>query len=326
MRPETVFRRGSSLLPSGDADPGLGPAQTLPRCPLTESPETNAHVNPDASAPNQTPAPPQAAASAAARNPAARPPASGWLETLRRLGPAGPMALIASTLPPLGSIVLFWKINELGAWLRGHEGTGIALYTLGFAVLAGIALLPTYASAILGGWAFGFAHGFPAAMAGFGGAAVIGYLLGRAGSKDRVEKIIAEHPKWQAVRDALIGGSTLKTFAIVSLLRLPPNSPFALNNLIFASVRVPLPTFVLGTLVGMAPRTGLVVFIASTLRNKLAEEAASEKPWWLIPVGIGLTLVVFAILGVIAKHAIERVTRTSDGRAAPAPAAPSRGS
>jgi uncharacterized membrane protein YdjX (TVP38/TMEM64 family) len=230
------------------------------------------------------------------------------LSFIKRLGPASVLAAGAAVLPPLGSIVLFTYMNTVGEWLRSHEHEGIAMYIVGFSVFAGLALLPTYASAILGGWAFGFNVGFPAALCGFLGGALIAYGVCRPTAGDRVEKIIAEKPKWKAVRDALVGGSALKTLGIVTLLRVPPNSPFALTNLVLSSVKVPLWIFLLGTLVGMAPRTAVAVFIASKLQNQLASEVAEQRPWWIIAAGIVLSLVVLGVVGLIAQKALAKMT------------------
>ena len=222
------------------------------------------------------------------------------------------LAAGAAFLPPLGGFLLLAKINTVGEWLRSHEHEGIAMYIAGFAILAGLAILPTYASAILGGWAFGFAIGFPAALCGFLGGALIAYGVCRPTAGDRVEKIIAEKPKWKAVRDALVGGSALKTLGIVTLLRVPPNSPFALTNLVLSSVKVPLWIFLIGTLVGMAPRTAVAVFIAANLQDKLAEtledEAKKATPWWIIAAGIVLSLVVLGVVGLIAQKALAKMT------------------
>lgn len=84
-------------------------------------------------------------------------------QMIRKLGPAAVLGAIASILPPLGSIVLFWKINTIGPWLREHGVQGLVLYMVAFAVLSGIAVVPTYASSVLGGWAFGFTWGYPGA-------------------------------------------------------------------------------------------------------------------------------------------------------------------
>jgi len=224
----------------------------------------------------------------------------------RRLGPAGVLAVIASLLPPLGGILLLAKMDVVGKWLQSHGAEGKAMYAGGFAVLAGFALLPTYASAALGGWAFGFSTGLVLAMIGFVGGALIGYTSGRLASGNRVDAIVAEKPRWKAVRDGLVGGTFLKSLGIVTLVRLPPNSPFAITNLVLASVKVPLAAYILGTAAGMLPRTALVVFLASKLQGELAEKA-SAKPWWMIPIGIVMLLGVFYILKVVAERALARL-------------------
>lgn len=239
----------------------------------------------------------------------------GFLSYVQRLGPASVLAAGAAFLPPFGGIVLLAHINTVGEWLRSHGAQGIAMYVVGFMVCAGVAILPTYASAILGGWAFGFGVGFPAALAGFLGGALIAYGVCRPTAADRVAKLINEKPKWKAVVDALVHGSNLKTLGIVTLLRLPPNSPFALTNLVLASVRVPLWIYLLGTLVGMAPRTAAAVFLASKLQDRVASEVASERPWWVIAAGIALMLVVLGVIGHIANRALAKVT--ANGRPAP---------
>jgi len=177
-------------------------------------------------------------------------------EVLTRLGPAAVLGFIAATLPPLGSIALFYYMNDLGAWLRGHGTQGLVYYALGFGLFAGLALLPTYASAALGGWAFGFANGFPAAMSGFVLGSLIGYAIARPTASSRVESLINEKPKWKTVRDSLVGSGFWRTLMIVTLVRVPPNSPFAVTNLVLASVRVPVVPYALGDIAGHGPADG----------------------------------------------------------------------
>lgn len=237
------------------------------------------------------------------------------LSVLRRMGPASVLAAMAMTLPPLGSIVLFAWMNSIGQWLRTHDALGLLMYLVGFALLTGMALLPTYATAILGGWAFGFALGFPAAMAGFVGGAAIGYLAGRTASGDRGVRLINEHPRWRAVRDALVGRGFWRSVLIVSLLRLPPSSPFAATNLVLSAVRVHPLAYLVGTALGMAPRTGVVLYFADRIRLSVAAEDARSSLglWWMTPIGIVVTLAVFAVLSKISAAAIARVTRHEPG-------------
>lgn len=241
---------------------------------------------------------------------AASEPSAG--ELARKLGPAGVLGVLWTVLPVALGFILLANANTVGNWLRTHESNGPLIYAAGFMVMSGLGLLPTYASAILGGWAFGVQVGFPAALCGFTGGAVIGYLVARSASGDRVEKIIAENAAWRSVRDALLGGSYAKTLMIVTLLRLPPNSPFALTNLVLASVKAPWSAYVIGTVVGMAPRTLAAVWIASTVREMTAHDAAAQAakqaPAWVFIAGIAVTVAVLATIGLLARSALRRVT------------------
>jgi len=242
----------------------------------------------------------------------AKPP-SNFAALFKRLGPAGPLAIIAVTLPALGGFLLLASMNPAGKWLKSHGDAGILIYASGFALAAGLAILPTYSLAALGGWAFGMTTGFLAALAGFTGGSIIGYLTGRAASGERVEALIEEQPRWATIRDALIGNKTrrnpLKTLLIITLLRLPPNSPFAMTNLVLASFRVPFLLYVLGTAIGMAPRTLLVAFLASKIQSEVFDPNAVSSPKWLIPVGVVMLVAVFAVLNHIAKKALAAATR-----------------
>lgn len=226
---------------------------------------------------------------------------------LRALGPAAVLGAVWSILPAVNGTLLIVYANTVGEWLRSHQGNGPIIYAVAFAVLSGLGFLPTYASAILGGWAFGFIGGFPAALVGFGGGSLIGFLVASRAAGDRVETFLAAKPHWLSVRDALVGGSWLKALGIVTLIRIPPNSPFALANLVLASVKTPLSAYLIGTVVGMAPRTAAVLFVASQVRDKVAADAVKETPTWYFVAGIALTLVVLVILGGIAKRVLARV-------------------
>lgn len=212
-------------------------------------------------------------------------------------------------MPPLAGFALLWKIEAVSEWLKSHGSLGLVIYIIAFMMLAGFGMLPTYAQAIAGGWCFGLAIGFPAALLGFGGASVIGYTIARTVSRHRVEDVIESNPKSRAVRDALIGQGFAKTLGIVTLLRLPPNSPFALTNLVMASAGVRLAPYVLGTLIGMAPRTALAVYLGSGVQVLTADTLNVAKPPKMVVIGgIVLTLLVVVVIGHIANKAVARVT------------------
>lgn len=258
----------------------------------------------------QIEAPPAAA-------PDAAPPATLWRRTkafFRRLGPAGPLAVVAATCPPIGAAVLIGLITRIAPWLNAHKGLGLFIFVFGFASLAALALLPTFAASFLAGWAFKFAVGFPAAMTAFVLAALLSYLINGRAAGDRVVTLVREHPKWEAVRAALLDAGWWKAFWIVLLIRLPPTSPFAAFNFLMGTMKAPLVPFLLGTLVGMAPRTGAAVWAASHASEL---NFADTKSVWYSAVAIGVTVVVVAIIGHYANQAVHKVTRQNQPGDAP---------
>lgn len=231
-----------------------------------------------------------------------------------QLGPVKYLMVAWAVMPPLATFVLAYYMKDIGPWLREHP-QGIWVFAVAFAVLAGVALLPTYAQCFLGGYAFGFLVGFPAVVAGFAGGAVIGYEISRLIGSDRILVVINQNPKWKAVRDALVGEradgggvSLLKQLGMVLLLRIPPNSPFALTNLVMAGTGVRRPVFIIGTMLGMAPRSAVFVMLGASFQGAIDGEAVSNAmPLWLKIAGIALTVIVALIVVAVAKRALKRV-------------------
>ncbi len=237
------------------------------------------------------------------------PQKEGFVAFFKRLGPAGFLAIAWTAMPPLGGFLLLAFIGDISAWLETHKIMGVVLYAVLFMFSAGFGALPTYSQALLGGWAFGPVVGFLAAWAGFVGASLIGYTIARTISKRRVEKMIDENAKARAVRDALIGHGMLRTTAIVGLIRVPPNSPFALTNLAMAASGVRLVPYVIGTALGMAPRTFAAVWLASEGAKRgdnLVDLFKRDK--LEIFIALAVTFVVLGVIGYIAKRALEKVS------------------
>lgn len=233
-----------------------------------------------------------------------------FLAIVRRLGPASVLAAAWAVLPAVAGIALLANLEAVSAWLRGLGEAGPWVYGAAFAIGCGLGLLPTYAQAILGGWAFEVSRGLPIALVAVTVGATIGFLLARSLSRKRAERLIQEDPRAIAVRDALIGRGPLRTLGIITLLRLPPNSPFALTNLALGAAGAPLWAVIVGTAIGLAPRTGAAVLIAANIEGELTaaalDEAAGPK-WVHIGVSIALTLIVLGVIGLLAKRALRRV-------------------
>jgi uncharacterized membrane protein YdjX (TVP38/TMEM64 family) len=173
-----------------------------------------------------------------------------------------------------------------------------------FGLAGGVALVPTYALSALCGWSFGAAVGLAASLAGFLSAALLGYGLGCLTDRGHTVAVLDATPKWRAVRLAMVKGGLGHEVLVVGLLRLAPIAPFSLTNVVMAAAQVrPLP-YAIGTVLGMAPRTAVVVWAASRLSN--VDAPLTQAPWLYAAGGVVTVLVVLA-LGWIGKKGLARV-------------------
>ena len=203
------------------------------------------------------------------------------------------------------------------------ESSGIAvsllLFAGFFAITAGLGLLPTYAQAILAGWAFGTMLGTVGAILGILLGAAIGFGLARLISGPAIEGIISKRPVVAAVRNAVIGSGFFRATYIVGLLRLSPNSPFALSNLALGGARTPAAAYLLGTMLGMLPRTAIAAGIAAAAAadgSRGLIEVVKAKGWPMTIAGVAVLVIAILIIGSIGKRALKRALDDQAGAAA----------
>ena len=224
---------------------------------------------------------------------------------------AGAWALVPAgigflLLAYLGDVSDFYTgvIESHGLWIA------VCLYAILFGLTAGCGLLPTYAQAILAGWAFGMTAGTIGAMAGILLGTLLGHQVARLISGPRVEAIIERRPQVVAIRDALVDAGLMRSAGIVALLRLSPNSPFALTNLVLGGSRTPLIAALLGTFFGMLPRTAIAVGIATAAAadgSRDLMEVVRERGPVVTVVGLLVLVVSIALIAAIGKSALRRV-------------------
>jgi len=233
---------------------------------------------------------------------------------VRRLGPAAVLGVLWAALPVvLGVTVFIGYRQEVADWLLEQgAATGVAVYVGAFMLAAGLGLLPTWTQAVIGGYAFGMWGGFGAAWAGFTLAAVVGYIVAKLVAGDRVEREIESHAKAKAVRDALVGKGWWRTVGIVALVRAPFNSPFSLMNLALYAAETRFGAYLLGTALGMAPRTLVYTWIGS----QVSDFDNVSQPRWVIVAGFVSVVVVVMIVAQISNRALAKIgVKTKAGEA-----------
>lgn len=173
----------------------------------------------------------------------------------------------------LGAVEWGIELKEAGGWL-------LPVYLVLAGTLIGLALLPSHLTSLLAGFLFGFIGGLPAALGVVLIGSGLGYLLSRRYAGGDLRRLV-DRSKWgRRLASALIDAPTLKAIFVVALVRLPPQVPFALGNVLAASSGVRLFPLVVGTMLGMAPRVGLVVWVGAELsRWELGAPIPSALLW-----------------------------------------------
>lgn len=231
-------------------------------------------------------------------------------ERISELGKLTPIALVTTFLPIVGSSALLVIGYPVGSWLKENPEVGAFGYTLGVAVVCGLALMPTNLIGVIGGFAFGFYAGLGLLMLAIVGAAFISYLIHRRIAGNKIEDLTEKHPKAEAIYGALVGEGFFRTTLIIILIRFSVLMPFALTNFLLSATKVPPSTFLLGTFVGMLPRSGAVVLTGAGL-SELTLETSDQ--YWLVILGIGATLASIIVISILSRRALEKMTRAGKG-------------
>lgn len=225
------------------------------------------------------------------------------------------MALVTAFLPVLGSSALLVLGYPIGHWMQENPVLGAAAFVAGTFTLCGLALLPTNLIGILAGWAFGFWIGLFLLITGVVGSATISYFINRRLTGETLTALTRRNVRAEAIHRALINEGFLRTTSVITLIRMSVVMPFAFSNFFFAAARVPVSSFVLGTFLGMLPRSGAMVLIGAGL-SVLTFDNFNDV--WFLAAGIPATIMVIIIIGVISRRALDRLTlETTSGEIQP---------
>lgn len=175
------------------------------------------------------------------------------------------------------------------------------------AITAGLALTPTHLTSLVSGYLFGMSAGLATAMVGVLGGTWLGYTLARGFDGDRLRSAVERRPVGRLLAEAMLGGDRRRAILALTLARLPPQVPFALGNVLAASLRAPLGTLLIGTAIGMLPRVALVVWVGAAL-STWDPGAGAPGALWL---ALGGGLVGLGGLGLWAGLCIRAFSRRS---------------
>ena len=128
--------------------------------------------------------------------------------------------------------------------------------------------------------AFGPWLGFGYALAGIVASAVVTYAIGRRLRRDTVRRLAG--PKL----DRMI--EVLKKYGLLAmtLLRLVPIAPFAVESIVAGAIHVRLRDVVIGTAIGLVPGTLATAVFGDAIETTLA--GSGDVNWWLVAGTVGV--------------------------------------
>ena len=224
---------------------------------------------------------------------------------IRELDRVALLSAATAVLPIVNSTMLLVFAPAAGNWLRDNWQIGTLIYVLFTWIVCGFALLPTNVIGILCGWAFGFPLGICLHMLAIVGASLISSFVLAPLAGNNFQEFLEKHEKAKILHKTLLQNNFQRTILIITLLRLSPAMPFALTNLLMAAARVPLSAFLIGTFVGMLPRSAAVVFFGAGVSVLDFSEPFNI---WLIVFGYIATIISVVIITRYSKKALAKMT------------------
>ncbi len=236
-------------------------------------------------------------------------PEPGTLEIIKNLGPAGVFGVLTIVIPPIGLAFMVYFMGKIQPWIESLGLWGPVAFAVIMMLMAGFSLMPTQAYSVFAGLligkAFGLGIGAIVAISGAVGAAMLMYGWVTLVARDKVMKQVETHRKARIIHHALVDRSFWEALGIVTLLRFPPSMPFALSGFVMASMRINFIAYSLGTLLGMAPRLTVCVWIGMTL-GSLEEGKSNPYSFWFKIITVVMSVAIVLLLNHLAKKALAK--------------------
>jgi uncharacterized membrane protein YdjX (TVP38/TMEM64 family) len=194
-------------------------------------------------------------------------------------------------------------LREVLSWIAGRGAAGMIVFFL-FYVVACILLLPGSLLTLAAGTIYGLERGIPLVSVSATAGATAAFLVARYLARGWVTQRLADHPRFQALDDAV----AREGWKIVGLTRLSPLFPFSVLNYLYGLTGVSLRDYVLASWVGMLPGGVLYVYLGSLLRDvaELGSGSRARTPfeWTLYGLGLLATVAVTTFVTRLARQAL----------------------
>lgn len=219
-------------------------------------------------------------------------------------GRLGFVLFLFAVIPTIfsSSMLLFLRENEM--LITKNDPWSYLWFFTSAIFMMSFALTPTTFIAILSGYFFQW-KGLPGVMLSYFGAMIAGMLLGKKLNAWFVGGFIAEDEK---LKDFFVRLKE-RNFLMIVLGRLSPHLPFAMMNVAFASMKVPWGSYLIGSFIGMLPRTLLSFYLGMNVTEIYSFATNPRKEEWMNIATIAMVLVSTAGIVWLIKNALQKESR-----------------
>ena len=196
--------------------------------------------------------------------------------------PIAIIALLAIAAPWIGVATAAALLPHLLPNLQQYGLILAPAYITIASLLVGLALAPTHLTSLIAGYIFGLPFGLLSATATVAIGATIGFIAAKKLAQDQLRNLLNSHHWGRTLLEEMLDSSPKNALLTITLARLPPQVPFAVGNLLSASIRAPILPFIAGTITGMFPRVALVVLVGSQLAEWTPGAPIPSSLFWTV--------------------------------------------
>lgn len=202
--------------------------------------------------------------------------------------------LLLSAAPILFTTTGLYWISQNYSLIDTRSFNSLVIFSLASVPLIALALAPSTVVAILAGHTFG-GFGLLAILISYPLACLLGLVVGQL-----LLSLLNIAPLIQSNKNIapILAKMATRELSLVAYLRLSPALPFAMINVLLASLQPKLYNYIVGSMLGMLPRTLLFFWVGMNAKNvwEFARNPTLEGSWRIIPV----VLVVVSLVGVVS--------------------------
>ncbi|MEH0157580.1 VTT domain-containing protein [Limibacter armeniacum] len=222
-----------------------------------------------------------------------------WFKILRKNSVSLTYCILLCTLPLIVSSSLGYAAIQYESELRSFTFLQWGVVFLITVFTMGFALTPTTFISLLSGYLLGW-EAIPALICSYMGASLLCYSVAK--KLDNGTFLDSLH-EIDGV-DRIIHGLKKEELKIVILSKLSPILPFAASNVLLSIGGASVPNFLLGSLIGMLPRTLAAIWVgrsAHTFQQVMEGNANNSLVTWLIG---GLIVISVWGISIVFKRAL----------------------